>query len=60
MRGLSAKVKWRNLQPICTVNSKGSRTNERTNERSLFANERSEQWLPIEAEAHQSWPPKKN
>ena len=29
--------------------------NEGTNERSLFANERSEQLL-VEAEAHQSWP----
>jgi len=33
------------------------RTNERTNERSLFANEGvNNDWLPVEAEAHQSWP----
>ena len=32
--------------------------NERTNEVYLPVNEVKNDWLPVDAEAHQSWPPK--
>jgi len=34
--------------------------NERMNEVYLPMNGVNNDWLPVEAEAHQSWPPKKN
>jgi len=36
-----------------------STTNERTNEVYLPMNGVNNDWLPVEVEAHQSWPPKK-
>jgi len=35
------------------------RTNDRTNEVYLPMNGVNNDWLPVQAEAHQSWPPKK-